>query len=53
LYRSGAAANLLLWRHEVLKKVSDSGALVVDAFPDQLTAPLINRYLEVKAKHLL
>jgi uncharacterized protein (DUF58 family) len=53
LYRSGAAANLLLWRHEVLKKVSDGGALVVDAFPDQLTAPLINRYLEVKAKHLL
>jgi len=53
LYRSGAAANLLLWRHEILKKVSDNGALVVDAFPDQLTAPLINRYLEVKAKHLL
>ncbi|MFN6398900.1 MAG: DUF58 domain-containing protein [Planctomycetota bacterium] len=53
LYRSGAAANLLLWRHEILRKVSDSGALVVDAFPDQLTAPLINRYLEVKSKHLL
>jgi uncharacterized protein (DUF58 family) len=53
LYRSGAAANLLLWRHEVLRKISDNGALVVDAFPDQLTAPLVNRYLEVKAKHLL
>lgn len=53
LFRSGAAANLLLWRHEVLKKISDSGTLVVDAFPDQLTAPLINRYLEVKAKHQL
>ncbi|MFM8571951.1 MAG: DUF58 domain-containing protein [Pirellula sp.] len=53
LYRSGAAANLLLWRHEVLRKISDNGTLVVDAFPDQLTAPLINRYLEVKSKHLL
>ena len=53
LYRSGAAASLLLWRHEVLQKISDNGALVVDAFPDQLTAPLVNRYLEVKAKHLL
>jgi uncharacterized protein (DUF58 family) len=53
LYRSGAAASLLLWRHEILRKVSDKGALVVDAFPDQLTAPLVNRYLEVKSKHLL
>jgi len=53
LFRSGAAANLLLWRHDILKKVADTGTLVVDAFPDQLTAPLINRYLEVKAKHLL
>lgn len=53
LFRSGAAANLLLWRHEILKRVTDNGTLVVDAFPDQLTAPLINRYLEVKSKHLL
>jgi uncharacterized protein (DUF58 family) len=53
LYRSAAAAQLLLWRSEVLRKVSDCGGLVIDAFPDQLTAPLVNQYLEVKAKHLL
>ncbi|MFN7730760.1 MAG: DUF58 domain-containing protein [Pirellula sp.] len=53
IFRSAAAAQLLLWRHEVIRKVEDGGALVIDAFPDQLTAPLVNRYLEVKAKHLL
>jgi uncharacterized protein (DUF58 family) len=53
LYRSAAAAQLLLWRSDVLRKVSDCGGLVIDAFPDQLTAPLVNQYLEVKAKHLL
>lgn len=53
LYRSAAAAQLLLWRNDVIRKIEDSGTLVVDAFPDQLTAPLVNRYLEVKAKHLL
>ena len=27
--------------------------IVVDAFPEQLTSPLVNQYLEAKAKHLL
>jgi hypothetical protein len=29
------------------------GVLALDVFPEQMTAPLINRYLEVKARHLL
>lgn len=53
LFRSAAAAQILLWRNEVLQKIQDSGVLTIDAFPDQLTAPLVNRYLEIKAKHLL
>lgn len=53
LYRSAAAAQILTWRHEVLQRISRNGVLVVDAFPEQLTAPLVNQYLEVKAKHLL
>ena len=53
LYRSAAAAQLLIWRREVLQRIENSGVLSVDAFPDALTTPLINRYLEVKAKHLL
>ncbi len=53
LFRSAAAAQLLLWRNEVIRKIQDSGVLTLDAFPDELTAPLVNRYLEIKAKHLL
>ncbi|TWU41753.1 DUF58 domain-containing protein [Novipirellula artificiosorum] len=53
MYRSAAAADILLWRHQVLKDLEHRGVLVVDAFPDELTAPLVNQYLEIKAKHLL
>jgi uncharacterized protein (DUF58 family) len=53
MYRAAAAADILLWRDQVLKDLEHRGVLVVDAFPDELTAPLVNQYLEVKAKHLL
>ena len=29
------------------------GAMVLDVFPEEMTAPLVNRYLEIKARHLL
>lgn len=29
------------------------GALTLDVFPENLTAPLINEYLRIKAQHLL
>ncbi|TWT75065.1 DUF58 domain-containing protein [Allorhodopirellula solitaria] len=53
MYRAAAAADILVWREEVLTGLRHRGVLVVDAFPDELTAPLVNQYLEVKAKHLL
>ena len=53
MYRAAAAADILLWRDQVLKDLEHRGVLVVDAFPDELTAPLVNQYLEIKAKHLL
>jgi uncharacterized protein (DUF58 family) len=53
LYRSAAAAQILVWRNEVIRRVQRQGVLVVDAFPEQLTSPLVNQYLEAKAKHLL
>jgi uncharacterized protein (DUF58 family) len=52
-YRSAAAAEILCWRQQVITDLEHRGVLVVDAFPHQLTAPLINRYLEIKARHLL
>ncbi len=53
LYRAAAAADILLWRQQVIADLHHRGVLVVDAFPDELTAPLVNEYLRIKAKHLL
>ena len=53
LWRAAAAAEILAWRHQVLTDLQSKGVLSLDVFPDQMTAPLVNRYLEVKARHLL
>lgn len=53
LYRAAAAAGILRWRYEVLAELHAAGAMILDVFPDELTAPLVNRYLEIKARHLL
>jgi uncharacterized protein (DUF58 family) len=53
LYRAAAAAHILNWRREVLSALVHRGVLVLDVFPDELTAPLVNRYLAIKARHLL
>lgn len=53
LYRAAAAASMLNWRERVLASIRQRGALTLDVFPDELTAPLVNRYLEIKARHLL
>ncbi|MFG0286554.1 MAG: DUF58 domain-containing protein, partial [Rhodopirellula sp. JB044] len=43
MYRAAAAADILLWREEVLTGLRHRGVLSVDAFPDELTAPLVNQ----------
>jgi len=53
LWQAAAAADILGWRHQVLTDLESKGVLSLDVFPDQMTAPLVNRYLEVKARHLL
>ena len=53
LWRYAAAADILAWRHQVLTDLQSKGVLSLDVFPEQMTAPLVNRYLEVKARHLL
>jgi len=53
LWRAAAAAEILAWRHQVLTDLESKGALALDVFPEQMTAPLVNRYLEIKARHLL
>jgi len=53
LYKGAAAAALLNWRERALAGLRLRGVLTLDVFPDDLTAPLINQYLQIKARHLL
>jgi uncharacterized protein (DUF58 family) len=53
LYSRGAAAEVIGWRENVVRTLENQGALVLDTAPEQLTSALINRYLEIKARHLL
>ncbi|HAC89898.1 MAG TPA: DUF58 domain-containing protein [Planctomycetaceae bacterium] len=53
LYRSAAAAQLLLWRHHVLQRLKATGTLALDGFPEEMTANMINQYLDIKARHAL
>lgn len=53
IFRSAAAADVLAWRHQVLADLQSRGVLTLDVFPERLAAPLVNQYLDVKARHLL
>jgi uncharacterized protein (DUF58 family) len=53
LFAGAAAAALLNSRERVLAGLRQSGVLTLDVFPEDLTAQLVNRYLEIKARHLL
>ena len=52
-YVRGAAAELSTFRDRLVRELKRHGALVLDVAPGQLTPALINRYLEIKARHLL
>lgn len=53
MFRSAAAAEILTWRHQVITDLEHGGVLSLDVFPEEMTAPLVNKYLEIKARHLL
>lgn len=53
MYRSAAASQILLWRHQVIRRLQATGTFTLDVFPEQMTSPLVNQYLEIKARHLL
>ena len=52
-YVRGAAAELTSFRDRLVRDLKKHGALVLDVAPADLTPQLINRYLEIKARHLL
>lgn len=53
LFRSAAACQLLVWRNQVIQQMQANGGMALDVFPEEMTTPLVNQYLEVKASHLL
>lgn len=53
LYRSAAASQLLVWRHQVLQRLRARGTLTLDVFPEEMTARMVNQYLDIKARHML
>jgi uncharacterized protein (DUF58 family) len=48
-----AAAEAIAWRDDIIRNLRRSGALVLDARPEEVTPLLVKRYLEVKARRLL
>ena len=52
-YRAAAAAAVLNWRERTLVSLRRRGVLTLDVFPDELTASVVNQYLQIKARHLL
>ncbi|MEZ4309281.1 MAG: DUF58 domain-containing protein [Polyangiaceae bacterium] len=52
LYTSAAAAELVSFRDRIIRELKQ-GAMVLDVPTSELTPQLMNRYLEIKARHLL
>lgn len=52
-YHRAAAAELVQWRERSLAGLKRQGALIVDCAPSDLTASLLGKYLEIKARRLL
>ncbi|MDQ3698987.1 MAG: DUF58 domain-containing protein, partial [Gemmatimonadota bacterium] len=53
LYESAAAEELLLGREDALVRMRRAGVSVLDVAAETMTAAVINRYLEVKARAVL
>ena len=53
LYESASAEELLLAREEALERMRRAGVVVLDVSPQVMTASVINRYLEIKARGAL
>jgi hypothetical protein len=52
-FQIAAAAEISATQSLEIARLEKSGVLVLDALPEQLSAGLISRYLDIKARHLL
>jgi uncharacterized protein (DUF58 family) len=53
MYRRAAAQDLLHRRETLLARLRERGALTVETTPQEMTAAVLNRYLDVKERGLL
>ena len=53
LYRRSVALDVLSQRQMALAQLKQKGVLVLDAAANQISEQLVERYLEIKARHLL
>jgi uncharacterized protein (DUF58 family) len=53
LFRSAAAEELVREREEALARMRAAGIAVLDVPPTRMTAAVVNRYLEIKARGAL
>jgi uncharacterized protein (DUF58 family) len=53
LYVGAAAAETIAWRERLVRDLKASGSLVLHVAPKQATPAVIDRYLQIKAQHLL
>ncbi|MEM7783009.1 MAG: DUF58 domain-containing protein [Planctomycetota bacterium] len=53
IFETAASVEILSWRQQLLADLRHQGILTLDVFPEKLTADLVNRYLEIKARQLL
>lgn len=52
-FRAAAAGEILAAQARLVRRLRDWGVLVVETTPGELSAVVINKYLDVKARHLL
>jgi uncharacterized protein (DUF58 family) len=53
LYVAAAAAETIAWRERLIRDLKAGGSLVLHVSPKQATPAVIERYLQIKAQHLL
>lgn len=53
MFAGAAAQELVQWREVLLARIRERGALTLETYPEDMTAAVLNRYLEIKEKSLL
>jgi uncharacterized protein (DUF58 family) len=53
MFECAAVQELVHWREVLLARLRERGALTLETYPEDMTASVLNRYLEIKEKALL